>query len=71
MEKYIKVYSFEVMKRLEEGKAVYMLDKRLNDVFCVNSLSIERVMNVLRAIDEADRYDFWYIEVVGEANGML
>lgn len=68
MEKYIKVYSFEVIKRIKEGKEVYMVDKRLNDVFCVNSLSVERMMNALQAIDEADRYDFWYIEVAGEAN---
>jgi hypothetical protein len=69
MEKYVKVFPFAVMNTVEDGKAVYMVDKRLNEVFCVNSMSVERIMTVLRDKEDTERYDFWYIEVVGETHG--
>lgn len=62
MEKYVKVYSFEAMDKVAEGKAVYMLDKKRLEVSCVNGLSVSKFAEVMNAKDATGRYDFWYIE---------
>ena len=62
MEKYVKVYSFELIKRIEEGKKVYMLDRSRSEVGCVNGMSVGEFVNLRSDLDEDGRYDFWYIE---------
>ena len=62
MEKYVKVYSFELIKRIEEGKKVYMLDRSRSEVGYVNGMSVGEFVNLRSELDEDGRYDFWYIE---------
>jgi hypothetical protein len=65
MEKYIKVYPWEVMKRIEQGQVVYMLDRQRADVYTFNSLTVSVGATILREKDEEGRYDFWCIEKGG------
>ena len=63
MQKYTKVYAFEVMLKIDEGRTVYMLDREHNQVYCFNDISVQRAMSILHQIDNAGRYDFWYTEI--------
>ena len=65
--KYVKVYSFELMKIIEDGKRVYMLDKKTNKVCLVNDMKLGDYVKLRNEIAEdgcyeQGRYDFWYIE---------
>lgn len=62
MEKYVEVFAFEVMEKITNGKVVYMLDKKLAVVSCVNGLPVSKFAEVMSEKDEAGRFDFWYIE---------
>ena len=66
MEKYVEVFAFEVVGRIAEGKVVYMLDKKMADVSCVNGLPVSKFAQVMSEKDEAGRFDFWYIEAGAE-----
>lgn len=60
MKKYQNVYPFEIMHLIEEGKEIYMLDKELLRVFCVNCLTFGEVVKMLKVVDKDSRYEFWY-----------
>ena len=62
MEKYIKVYSFELLDKIAEGKTVYFLDRQVPDIGCVNGQSATRFCQIVKDKDEVGRYDFWCIE---------
>jgi hypothetical protein len=66
MEKYVRVYPWEVMKRIENGQLVYMLDKKCAEVYTFNSLTGSEGAAILRKKDEEGRYDFWCIEEVAD-----
>ena len=63
MEKYTKVYAFEVMLKIDEGRTVYMLDRQYKKVFCFNEIAVQIAMEILHKTDNAGRYEFWYTEV--------
>ena len=62
MEKYTKVYAFEVTMKIYEGKTVYMLDRQYNKVFCFNEIAVRSAMEILHKTDNVGRYEFWYTE---------
>lgn len=62
MEKYVEVFAFEVVSKIAEGKVVYMLDKRMAEVSCVNGLPVSKYAEVMKESDTAGRFDFWYID---------
>jgi hypothetical protein len=66
MEKYIKVYPFSVTRMIEEGKQVFMLDRKRADIYTVNNMRVEEFLQVMNTKDEEGRYDFWCIEVVAD-----
>lgn len=66
MEKYVKVYPFELVDKIAQGKPVYYLDRHLCDAGCVNGLTASRFCQLVNCHDAEGRYDFWCIEV---ANG--
>lgn len=68
MKKYVPIYPFQVLLRLEEGKEVYMLDKEKRTVSRVGDMRVIDFMVATNAGDESERYEFWY-ESEGEDDG--
>lgn len=69
MKKYIRVYSFQVISFITEGKKVYCIDKEERTVTMANLLSAGMLLRVLedcKKDDLYDRYEFYYVEE-GEA----
>lgn len=62
MEKYVLLLSYEVMDMVKAGKTVYVLDRKHNEVYCVNSLTVSEFAEILVAEDALMRYEFWYAE---------
>ena len=68
MEKYVLLLSYEVMDTVKAGKTVYVLDRKHNEVYRVNSLEVSEFAEILVADDISMRYEFWYAEK-GDLNG--
>jgi hypothetical protein len=60
--KYVKIFPFQVMDKVMEGKDVNMLDRLDCEVDNVGIMSVGTLAEVINAKDEADRYEFWYVE---------
>ena len=59
--KYSDVYNFNVVRELENGNTVYVLDKANNEI---TNAATMRAIDLLRVLKEAeepgnDRYYFW------------
>ena len=69
MRKYINVYPWDVLDKIEEGKTVYMLDKEFAAVFEVNNLSIVAALKWISVAKENHgRFEFWYAEQEDKEN---
>jgi hypothetical protein len=66
MKKYVTVYPFEVMDLMANGKSIFMLDREVNEVFSVSSISVDYLMRALKTDIASGQYDFWYEESVSE-----
>jgi hypothetical protein len=67
MKKYVTIYSFQAMNKIEVGETVYMLDRDRHAVFCVNDLSVYEFMAVLKAdAENSERFEFWHEQEVDE-----
>ena len=63
MRDYRRIYPYEVMDYITEGKLVYALDRFECDVFCVNNIDVGSLGSTLKSAKaEKDRFDFWIIE---------
>jgi hypothetical protein len=60
--KYVKIFPFQVMDKVMEGKDVNMLDRLDCEVDNVCIMSVGTLAAVISAKNEADRYEFWYVE---------
>jgi hypothetical protein len=66
--KYISVLPFWVFEEIKAGKTVYALDRRLRRVECVNDITAEDLVAVMKSAEaEPTRYEFWYEEAEPEA----
>lgn len=62
MEKYQEIYSFNVFDEIKKGNKVYALDRKLAEVFVINTMEVEDFATCLhRAKAEKNRYMFWII----------
>lgn len=67
MVKYIPTYPFVLFDRIQEGKTIYFVDKKLHDCGALNRLSVADFAVITRdAKTDSDRYEFWYEEPVVE-----
>jgi hypothetical protein len=69
MKKYVRVYSFQVISFITEGKKVYCIDKEECTVTMANLLSAGMLLQILedcKKDDLYDRYEFYYVKE-GEA----
>lgn len=61
--KFKEIYDFSVLSELRGGKQINVFDKK--EMFCeeVGNLTVNELMNVLRASEEEkDRYLFYTVE---------
>jgi regulator of RNase E activity RraB len=69
MKKYVRVYSFQVISFITEGKKVFCIDKEECTVTMANLLSAGMLLQILEDCKTDglyDRYEFYYVEE-GEA----
>ena len=63
MTTYKDVYSYRIIDEIKNGKRVYAVDRKLAELFVVNSLEMDEFAILLhRAEADRDRYIFWMIE---------
>lgn len=71
MENYKKIYSFQVVDKLCEGKEIYCIDRGFHQIYKVGLLSARGLAEILNQCDEKeyiDRYEFYYVEEEGAEN---
>lgn len=58
--KYRTFSAYWVFDEIKAGKTVCVLDRKLREVFFVNSMTVDRMIAVLNSAEEnSDRYEFW------------
>lgn len=63
--RYVDVYNFQILKAIEEGHTIYMLDKLEGDTACINEMKVKHVAEVIRESEKDEkRFYFWRVEVV-------
>lgn len=65
--KYIKIFEFQAMDKVKEGKRVWMLDRYYNEVFDVIDMTVGELVKILDEGNATDRYEFWYAEEKDDA----
>ena len=67
--KYVEIYSFSVIRELESGNTVYILDKEHNEIHNAATMRAIDLLNVLKTAEESknDRFYFWKEEEKGGA----
>lgn len=63
---YRIIYSFNIMDEIRAGKEVYMLDRELRCVECVNDMEVETLCKVLEQDNVKERFEFWVEEKGGK-----
>lgn len=58
MNRYNDVYSWEVFDKIEQGKSVYVVDRKEREVYFVNGMPVDKAMEITKCKEE-DRYSFW------------
>ncbi len=59
MKIYSTVYSWQVAELIKQGKTVYLLDRRLNEVYNVASMTAEKFIEATNHENKDNRYAFW------------
>ncbi len=62
--RFKSIYSFEVIKKIEELKTVYILDRQNREIYNANDLTAGVLVLILEnsRTDKNNRYDFWIEE---------
>lgn len=67
MKTYETIYSFYATDKIEEGKTVYYLDRKLHDCGVINKCTVEDLCTILKqAKEEPTRFEFWIENEVKE-----
>ena len=57
---YKNIYPWNVINDLDDGHTVYCLDRDINEVFDVASMSVRDAFQLIKvAVDEETRFQFW------------
>lgn len=68
MKTYESIYSFYILDKIEEGKTVYYLDRKLHDCGIINKSTVEDFNTILKqSKEEPNRFDFWIEHETEEA----
>ena len=70
MKKAIKIYDFEVMDKIKEGKEVYCIDRFLTTIKIVRSMKINEFAKIKNHENDDNRYEFYYIGDSEEKDGL-
>lgn len=59
--KYRSVSSYWVFDEVKSGKDIYVLDRRVNEVYLVNAMPVDQLVAIMHSAEkENSRYEFWY-----------
>lgn len=59
--KYRSVSSYWVFDEIKSGKDIYVLDRRVNEVYLVNAMPVDQLVAIMHSAEkENSRYEFWY-----------
>lgn len=61
MKHYKKIYSFNVIDEIKNGKRVMMLDKQDEKVYPAGDVKSSYLFNAIES-DEKERFEFWAVE---------
>ena len=56
-----EIYSFKAIDAVEEGKQVYVLDRKTKEVIYVNGMEVFALCEIIKST-EKNRYVFWVEE---------
>jgi hypothetical protein len=59
---YKTIYSFEVLGKIKEGKEVFVLNRDLRKVFCLNDISTAATVKTINSENANNQYEFWIEE---------
>ena len=60
---YQSLYKWNVFEYIQDGKEVWVCDKKYKTITCVNNMAVQDMANMLTEADEnSDRFEFWYEE---------
>lgn len=62
MKKAIKIYDFEVLDKIKEGKEVYCIDRVSGTIKIVRTMKINEFAKIKNHENDDNRYEFYYIE---------
>ncbi len=60
--KYVNIFSFQAIDKLKEGKTLFVLDKKVCEVYEVCYMSVLQMMEIIKDDGKSGRYEFWYVE---------
>jgi hypothetical protein len=59
---YKTIYPFEALTKIREGKEVFVLNRDIRKVFCLNDISTAAAVKAIDAGNTNNQYEFWYEE---------
>lgn len=66
---YKIIYAFEVFGKIAEGKNVYCLDRKRQEVDCINEISVRDLTLIMKDEEKHSKenlYEFWIEEKMEE-----
>ena len=67
MRTFKKIYSYEVIKEVEQGKQVRILDRETEKIYRADELYAVDFLEAINSKEE-NRYDFWVVENTEDKN---
>ena len=66
--KFKNIYFFEVISKIENGETVYVLDRLIKTINCINEMKVDDVVSILNESrgNQNNRFDFWIEEITEE-----
>ena len=71
MEKYKKIFAWNVINEIKNGRNVKCIDRKEGIVHIANVIRAECLLKIIDEYDKHDyegRYEFYYVETEGETN---
>ena len=59
---YKTIYPFEALTKIREGKEVFVLNRDIRKVFCLNDISTAAAVKAIDADNTNNQYEFWVEE---------
>jgi len=57
-----KIFPFMAVEEIRAGHGVFMLDRLNCEIVYVCNMTVGALAQIINDKDEAERYEFWYVE---------